>query len=119
MTSVLLMEFVTRATRLKILVSLLRSAYSAAERGNTQRALKIILIRDPQTSVRARNILTMAIARPIRALAFVSLLLCAFLLYQVFSPSTPSKTPGTGVIIDKDPNLDCTCPLNHIDINSH
>jgi hypothetical protein len=47
----------------------------------------------------------MAIARPIRALAFVSLLLCTFALYQVLSP-TGGPADRTVFAIDKDPSLD-------------
>jgi len=84
-----------------------------------QHALKIILIRDFCTSVGAHDILTMAIARPIRALAFLSLLLCTFLLYQVFSPTGSSRSSGMGVAIDKDPNLDCMFLLTHLELGFH
>lgn len=37
----------------------------------------------------------MAIAKPIRALAFVSLMLCSFLFYQIYKSTTgPPKGPG-------------------------
>ena len=108
--SMLLMGFVTRPTRLKI-------RYGTAGSFGTFRSKKrtcviLSLIRDSWISVGAHDTLTMAIARPIRVLAFTSLLLCIFVLYQVFSPAGgPPKSPGTGIAIDKDPNLERMCPL--------
>lgn len=49
----------------------------------------------------------MAVARPIRVLALVTLFLCTFLIYQTMSPISPLRGPGDDYKHkDRDPNLD-------------
>jgi hypothetical protein len=111
-----LMGFATRPTRLKIRYDRIRLLdyvrhvpFFKREHLRGVKDYSYLRLLDLSWSTRQ----TMAIARPIRALAFVSLLLCTFVLYQVFSPARgPPKSPGMGVTIDKDPNLDRKCPLN-------
>lgn len=51
----------------------------------------------------------MAIARPIRALAFITLVLCGFLIYQTVTPGRTLKGPGDDFKHrERDPNLDLT-----------
>jgi hypothetical protein len=49
----------------------------------------------------------MAIARPIRMLAFLVLALITFLIYQVTAPRGPPLGPGDKMSgVQRDPNLD-------------
>lgn len=53
----------------------------------------------------------MAIARPIRVLGFLAIVLWVFFLYSVFGPTKHPKGPGdTLENMERDPNLDRMCP---------
>lgn len=54
----------------------------------------------------------MAIARPIRVLGLLAVVLWVFFLYQIFGPTRYPKGPGdTLKNMDRDPNLDRTFPM--------
>jgi mannosyltransferase len=49
----------------------------------------------------------MAIARPVRALALLAVILWCFFVYQVLKPSPGLRGPGDRYInFERDPNLD-------------
>lgn len=58
----------------------------------------------------------MAIARPIRMLAFLVLALCTFLIYQVTGPQRAPLGPGDKMSgVERDPNLDRT-RFHHLNV---
>jgi mannosyltransferase len=60
----------------------------------------------------------MAIARPIRVLAIVAVVLWVFFLYQIFGPTRYPKGPGDRVTLknmDRDPNLDREFPVHSLE----
>lgn len=86
--------------------------WTRASREKSSNGFDLLLTRPPHGSARPNN---MAVARPVRFLGALSIVLVFFLIYQLTRPTTPIAVPDkkngdTIENMERDPLLDRTLP---------